>query len=145
MGLFYVIPTIVISLIWFIPESPRWLLRQGRFEEARTSLHKLRTGILSEDQIEAELSELKCALEQEVEQGRFVELWTGTNLRRTLIVVAVNFFMQATGQAFVSQYGAVYVRSLHVIKPQLFSLVTSGVGVLTNVITLLSTDLYGRR
>lgn len=40
-----------------------------------------------------------------VEQGRFREIFHGTNLKRTLIVVGVNVFLQLTGQNFTSVYG----------------------------------------
>lgn len=44
-------------------------------------------------------------LDLTVEKGRFVEIFKGTNLKRTLIVVGVNIFLQLTGQNFVSVYG----------------------------------------
>lgn len=37
-----------------------------------------------------------------------VEMFQGTNLKRTLIVVGVNIFLQLTGQNFTSVYGKRY-------------------------------------
>ena len=48
LGLFYIVPTIILSLIWFAPESPRWLLMQDRAYESRTNLYKLSVGKLSD-------------------------------------------------------------------------------------------------
>lgn len=109
LGLFYIVPTIVLSLIFFTPESPRWLLKKGRTEEARESLRKLRVGRFSDDQIKLEFRELETALSSEVtfEKGKFMELFKGVNLKRTVLVILVNFFQQATGQAFASQYGTI--------------------------------------
>lgn len=145
IGLFYLVPTIVGSLIFLVPESPRWLLRNQRVDEARSNLHKLRTGAFTDDEIEAEFQELRLALDNEQEQGKFHELFHKRNLMRTVIVIGVNFFQQATGQAFASQYGAIYVRSLGTINPQLFSLINSSISLVPMIATLLVTDRVGRR
>ncbi|KAM0417138.1 hypothetical protein ACHAPT_012845 [Fusarium lateritium] len=145
LGLFYIVPSIVVAFIWFIPESPRWLLRKDRVEEAWQNLRKLREGAFTEEQIEAEFKELRTSLEHEVEQGRFIELLQGNNLKRTAIVIAVNFLMQASGQAFVSQYGAVYVKMLGTINPFGFNLITASINIITLTCILLWTDVIGRR
>ncbi|KAL4945413.1 hypothetical protein BDV06DRAFT_209519 [Aspergillus oleicola] len=104
LGLFYIVPSIIAVSIFFLPESPRWLLQRNKVEEAKQSLRKFREGAFTEEQIDDEFKELEFALENEVEQGRFIELFRGTNFKRTLIVVA----------AFTSQYAGVYVRSLKI-------------------------------
>lgn len=149
LGLFFIIPTIIASGIWFVPESPRWLLQKGRVEEARKSLGLLRQGsarYASEADIDDEFAELQKQLERESEKGSFMEMFRGrTNLKRTLIVVIINFFQQASGQGFVSQYGAVYVKSLNTFNPTLFSLLNSGIAVAVIILVLVTSDKVGRR
>ena len=145
LGLFYVVPTIVASGIWFIPESPRWLLQQDRHEEARHNLHLLRVGTKSDAEIDAEFVALRTTLENELEQGRFVEMWKGINLRRTLVILFVNWFQQATGQAFASQYSAVYVKSLGTVNPFDITLANSAVNGFFILITLFLVDRVGRK
>ncbi|KAI8254652.1 High-affinity glucose transporter ght1 [Colletotrichum sp. SAR 10_77] len=144
-GLFYVIPTIVICLIWFIPESPRWLLLRDRTEEAKTAHHALRAGTMSDDAIALEFAKIQQSLADEPEQGRTRELFQGVNRKRTAIAVGMSFFQQATGQAFASQYGAVWVKSLGTLNP--FD-VTLGSSALTSgmiILCLFLTDRVGRR
>lgn len=145
LGLFYIVPSIIAVSIFFVPESPRWLLRNSKPEAAKTSLRKFRDGAFTEEEIEKEYQELVFALDNETEQGRFVELFRGRNLTRTLIAAGVNFFQQATGQAFSSQYGAVYVRSLGVFNPMIYSVMSSGIGLFIMIGTVFAVDKVGRR
>lgn len=145
LGLFFIVPTIIAVSVFFVPESPRWLLRKGKVEDARKSLRRLRQGAFSDEDIEDEFKELVFVLETETEQGKAAELFRGRNTTRTLIVVGMNFFQQAVGQAFSSQYGAVYVRSLGTFNPSLFALMGSGISVCVLIATMLAVEKVGRR
>jgi MFS transporter, SP family, sugar:H+ symporter len=77
----------------------------NRMDEARAAHLKYREGTMTEEAIEKEFLQLHEALLNEPEQGHTIELFKGHDLKRTLIIIGMNFFQQATGQAFVSQYG----------------------------------------
>ncbi|KAE8383054.1 general substrate transporter [Aspergillus bertholletiae] len=145
LGLFYIVPIIILSLIWFIPESPRWLLQQGCVEESKASLRQLRQGCFTPEQIQGEFHELQTVLEQEVEKGHWADLVKGVNLKRTALVCMINFFQQGTGQAFSSQYGAIYVKQLGTINPFNMTVVLSLLNVLSIIASLAYTDRVGRR
>lgn len=49
--IFFVAPSIVVSTIWFVPESPRWLILQDQREEGEESLRRLLRGKFTEEEI----------------------------------------------------------------------------------------------
>ncbi len=85
-----------------MPESPRWLLHNGRFDKAREALGSL--GIeASEDQLRQSAKELESR-EQE-QQGKRRRRWS-PGVRRAVIIVAVFFvFQQITGINVPLYYG----------------------------------------
>ncbi|KAJ2984954.1 hypothetical protein NUW58_g5795 [Xylaria curta] len=144
-GLFFVIPTIVSALIWFIPESPRWLLMHGRDEDARTALRRLRSTEFSDEDIELELDATASILKEQKVQGTFSEIWKGVDLKRTLITCGVNFFLQLTGNTFANKYGTVYIKSLGTVDPFIITIVNQLVSLLGVVVSMLLVDRIGRR
>ncbi|GAM36936.1 hypothetical protein TCE0_022r06424 [Talaromyces pinophilus] len=132
-GLFYVVPSIVALSIWFVPESPRWLILKNRHEDAMQELRKLRQGKYTDSEIEEEFRDIVQRIEIERQQGSFFDIFRKANLRRTIIVVGANFFLQATGQNFTSNYGALFAKSLGTINP--FS-VTVMLGAMASCLTM---------
>lgn len=120
-------------------------MMQDRIEEAKAAHHKLREGTMSDEAIEFEFDSLHEALLAEPEQGRTVELFQGTNLKRTAIVMGTNFFQQATGQTFASQYGTIFIKSLGTINAFSMSTGNSAIGLFSLIVCLLVADKLGRR
>ncbi|KAG7110728.1 Hexose transporter HXT8 like protein [Verticillium longisporum] len=81
----------------------------------------------------------------EKEQGRYVEIFQGINRKRTAIIVALNFLQQATGQAFVGSYGAIFVRSIGTVNPFNMTIINASVNLLMCGISLFLNDRVGRR
>lgn len=113
------------GLIWFQPESPRWLVTRGRIDGARSALSKFRK---SGHDVEHELEQVVLAveLEKNANTESYLACFKGRDLRRTLIVFAVNFFLQSTGQAFTSLYGALIIKSLGTINTFNYTLINNG-------------------
>lgn len=145
LGLFYIIPTIIAASIWFLPESPRWLLSKGRADEARASLDQFRQGAFTQDEIDHEFNETQLQLQLTSEKGRFVDIFSRKNIKRTALVVGINFFQQASGQQFASSYGGIYAKQLGTINPFIFTLIISIVNATAISISLLCSDKIGRR
>ncbi|KAH8883538.1 sugar transporter [Thozetella sp. PMI_491] len=145
ISLFLVVPVIIICLVWFIPESPRWLLTKERTEEARASLQKLRQGTLTDAQIETEFENLQISLHSMPEQGKFAELFNHANRKRTSVVIGMNIFQQVTGQAFVSTYSAVFISGLGTVNPFNMTVINLSCYLVTMGIGLYLNDHVGRR
>ncbi|KIX06960.1 uncharacterized protein Z518_04936 [Rhinocladiella mackenziei CBS 650.93] len=144
-GLFYIIPSCVAACIWFVPESPRWLIMKDRPEQAMQTLRKLRRGKFSDDEIAAEFQMILAGINQEHEKGTFVDMFRGVNLKRTFIVLGCNFFLQSTGSIFVSVYGAIFVKSLGTINPFTITCTTAAVNFWVGILAMALVDKLGRR
>ncbi|OOQ85547.1 sugar transporter [Penicillium brasilianum] len=144
-GLIFVVPFMISWSIWFVPESPRWLLLRGRHVEALASLTRLKSKDTPEETIREEFEIMSQKVSHQLEKKRFRDLFTPQNRQRTFVVVAANFFQQATGQAFASQYGTLFVKQLKSINAFSVSLGINAVDIGAIVISGSLIDRVGRR
>lgn len=94
----WVWPTIILVALPFAPESPYWLIRQGRKEDARKSLLQL-SSAKKRPEIEQMLVGIEQTdlLEQEMESTTtYLDCFKGSNLARTEISVMV-YLIQVIG------------------------------------------------
>ena len=86
-------PVFLLPLSYFAPESPHWLVRKGRLEDAKLVLTRIAAPRYWENRnIDAYVAVIKHTddIERtEAKSGSFWAMWKGTNLRRTLIVMGV--------------------------------------------------------
>lgn len=144
IGLQLVMPTIITVLLPLLPESPRWLLCQGRPDDALKNLKKLRKGE-SETSVRLELEAISFANASE-EKGSWSEVFDRTNRVRTGVAILAMFGQQITGQAFPSQYGVIFYQSQG-FRDQafLFNVLSAVVGIVAVCMTWLYVDAVGRR
>ncbi|KAG8902195.1 hypothetical protein FRB99_004777 [Tulasnella sp. 403] len=104
------IPSVLqLGLMWFCPESPRWLISKGRDAQAlKTLAHYHARGNDQDPLVQFEYNEIKEALALEREASEsvgWVDLFnTPGNRRRMRIIVALAFFSQWSGNGLVSYY-----------------------------------------
>ena len=85
--------------MYFMPFSPRWLVEKGREDDARAVLERYR---FQEDDVDAEIEEIKEVAEQEVPLRELL----GKGVRRMMVVgIALAVFQQIVGINTVIYYG----------------------------------------
>jgi hypothetical protein len=86
--------------MYFLPESPRWLVARDRQEEALRVLAKLHArGDTNDLYVQAELAEIvaKIAFEKRHKSPSYWNLLFGHEWRRMWIGIGVQFWQQVTG------------------------------------------------
>ena len=95
-------PIFLIIAMFFIPESPRWLIQQGKFEDGRKSLAWLRPDGAD---VDSELDEIRTALEREREEGSGIAILdmfaNPVDRRRTFLSVCAVTLQAASGSMFI--------------------------------------------
>jgi sugar porter (SP) family MFS transporter len=100
LGLGAVPALIGLGLRTQMPESPRWLLRHGRYDEVRKVMGVLGVGNVTDEEVHR-----AADIVQRAEKGSTRRAWT-PGVRRALIVVCVFFFFQqVTGINVPLYYG----------------------------------------
>ncbi|KAH7018177.1 uncharacterized protein B0I36DRAFT_297721 [Microdochium trichocladiopsis] len=112
---------IQIIFIFFLPESPRWLIANGRPEEAKAFLIKYHAEGDSQSQLaNLEYKEIRAVIEAEManEIGWMSLLKTPGNRRRMLIIMMLGAFSQLSGNGLVSYYLVRVLATVGITDPQ---------------------------
>jgi SP family galactose:H+ symporter-like MFS transporter len=140
-----VVPAAIFGLgMYFLPESPRWLVKQGRRSEAKEVLARVR----GTSDVGAELDEIERSFVGSGEHGSFSDLFHAS-LRPALVVgIGLAIFQQVTGINTVIYYAPLIIQSAGISSASGAILATAGIGlvnVLMTVVAIWLIDREGRR
>jgi sugar porter (SP) family MFS transporter len=148
------LPSVIqICLIWFAPESPRWLVSKGRNEQALQTLAYYHADGNEDDAlVKYEYEEIKAAIEldrQVAEQVGWKTLFaTAGNRKRMRIIVALAFFSQWSGNGLVSYYLKKVFETIGILDPTI-QLLINGILQIWNLAWALAASAFvekaGRR
>lgn len=114
---FQVLPALILAIaIWFLKESPRWLVEQDRHDEAKTVLRYLRSGTPDlENYVDLEFREIRdvVAADRLYNQTSWRLVFTKPSWRRRLILGCfLQAFTQLSGINVISTFS-----SSHLVRP----------------------------
>jgi sugar porter (SP) family MFS transporter len=140
-----VVPAAVFAIgMILLPESPRWLVKNGHREAARQVLGRIRTAAGAD----AELKDIEASIQHSEERGRLSDL-LHPSLRAALVVgIGLAILQQITGINTVIYYAPLIIQSAGIPSASGAILATAGIGVVNVLMTIVSMwliDRAGRR
>ncbi|KAJ5281009.1 hypothetical protein N7478_006381 [Penicillium angulare] len=117
---------IILGLgVMLFPESPRWLLLKGKQEQARMSFATFQN-VMDPHSVEitAQVEDVKKHLEFEKSLDAttsWLDLYRGTNLRRTAVSAFILIGLAISGAQFVGPYAALFLSGVGIKNPYLIN------------------------
>ena len=139
-----IVPSVLFGLLlFFVPESPRWLVEMKRHEKARGIM-----GRIGGDQFaDTELAGIRAALDKA--KGSWAELWSARLRMPLLVGIALAVLQQITGINVFMYFGATIFKNMSastgVDAGLLQQIVINGTCMLFTVVAISTVDRWGRR
>lgn len=135
--------TLFFIMIFFVPESPRWLATRLRFDKSESIF----TRIGGAQYASEEIAVLKKAAGEKVEKVRFSALLKGKMPKILLIGVVIAVFQQWCGLNVVFNYAQeIFAAAGYGVSDILFNIVVTGItNVIFTFVGMYLVDRVGRR
>lgn len=126
----------------YLPESPRWLIKAGKNEEAKTIMEKIGGSIYSQESFQSVQQSLTGA-----GKARFSQLFQKTIMPALLIGMGLAIFQQLCGINVVFNYAPKIFESIGASQDDqlLQTVFIGGVNLLFTILAMLLVDKLGRK
>lgn len=138
--------------LFFLTESPRWLMKQGRREEALHSLAYIRNEPETSPDVQKELAEIYAAIEEEsaaTEGVTWKECLQKGNRYRFIVGFLIMFWQQFSGTNSIGYYAPQIFESVGLSSTQSSLFATGIYGTVkvisTGIFLLIGIDRWGRK
>ncbi len=139
------VPSVLFFLgMFFVPESPRWLIRGGLVERARAVLAKIGGAVYAD----AEIADVQATLRgEEAQRVRFVELLAPKMRKVLLLGIGLAMFQQWCGINVIFSYAEdIFKGAGYNVSDVLLNIArTGGVNLIFTFVALGVVDKLGRR
>lgn len=142
MGIQMMYPVALLVCLPWLPETPRFLCMKNRDDEALAVLKNLRVNPADADQ---ELAQIHESLQVHVEDGSWLDLFRGSNLRRTIITLFIPVVEAWQGLSFVGNYLVVFFIALGTTDVYLLVVLINSTLLITLTFFFWAPDYFGRR
>ncbi|KAI1850294.1 hypothetical protein JX265_002192 [Neoarthrinium moseri] len=138
---------ILIVGMLILPETPRFLIKKGKYEQAAHALSRLRRLPADSAPIKAELGEVKANHDYEMSIGKasYIDCFKGQMLKRQLTGMGIQALQQLTGINFIFYYGTQYFKNSGIQDAFTIQMITSCINVVSTIPGLWAIDKLGRR
>lgn len=140
------VPALVLLIgMFFLPETPRWLISKGRWEEGKKILGKIEDSDKVAQTMQDLQADLRIASQQKSAAGEILKPW----LRAPLIItIGIFFFQQFSGVNTIIYYSPIIFKMAGVVSNTdsiLPAIIIGTVNVLACFLSVLLLDRVGRR
>ncbi|KAF8757936.1 MFS monosaccharide transporter [Rhizoctonia solani] len=130
----FVWAAILAGGMFLLPESPRYLIKRGRDQDAQRALARLLSLHPEDPEVETELNDIRANLraEEELGSGSYLDCFKqGPNkiLTRVMTGIFLQAWQQLTGINFIFYYGTTFFQNSGIKDPFLITIATNVVNV----------------
>ena len=138
---------ILIIGMFILPETPRYLIKSNKPEEAARSLSRLRRLPVGHESLVDELAEISANHEYELSLGKatYMDCVKGNLGWRLATGCLIQALQQLTGVNFIFYYGTSFFQNSGIGNPFIVTMITSAVNVTSTLPGLWMVEKWGRR